>query len=149
MEYRGWDKNQKKFIKNFCIYLTGAIEIIHNNEELKSIINEYYTQKGDPGWGDYEVIDFTDWYGINNISVDRSTEDKDKNEKLIFENDVVNFQGTIYQVKFNRGCFLLESKDKEIWWHQLNTMDIESSMEVIGNIHEQRKTKLNILKNLD
>ena len=148
MEYRGWDRNQKKFIKNFCIYCTGAVEMIHENEELKNIINEYYTKKGDTMWGDYEVLDFTDWYGTNNVNVDRSTEDLDQYKTLIYENDIVRFLGDYYTVKFKRGSFLLESKDKEIWWHQLNLMDVESSMEIVGNIYEQRKTKLNILNKI-
>ena len=147
MKFRGWDKNKKEFITNFCISSNGNTEIVRSSDKLAKIINEHYTSLGDDMWGDYAIIDYTDWYGINDVDVMRSTESLDKNQKEIFESDYVEFLDNYYLVKFERGCFLLEGKN-QIWWHQLNKMDIESSMLIIGNIYEQRKTKLNILKNL-
>jgi len=149
MKFRCWDKNKKRFIKNVVIYSTGATEILRGNEELSRIINDYYSSKGDDMWGDYNVIDFTDWYGINDCEISISTEEKDNENKEIYENDYVEFLGKYYYVKFKRSCFLLENDTEEIWWHKLNPTDIKSSMLIIGNIYEQRKTKLNILKNLE
>ena len=148
MQYRGWDKNQKKFIYNFAIDArNGAPTIIHGNDELNNYINDYYSRKGDDMWGDYGVLDFTDWYAINDVEINIATDDRDKNEKIIYENDIVEFQDDIYQVKFLRGSFILVGK-KEIWWHDLN-LDIESPLLIVGNIYEHRKTKLNILKNIN
>lgn len=145
MQYRGWDKNKKKFTYNFAIDArNGSPTMIHMTDELNNHINEYYNKKGDVLWGDYGVLDFTDWYAINDVEINKSTGDKDFTEKEIFENDIVEYQNKYYQVKFLRGCFLLEGKEKEIWWHELN-LDIESSLLIIGNIYEERKTKLNIL----
>jgi len=149
MTYRGWDKNKKKFIYNFAIDArNGAPTIIHMTDELNNYINDYYSRKGDDMWGDYGVLDFTDWYAINDVEINKATEDKNKNGMYFFENDIVEYMGKIYTIKFKRGCFLLENDKEEIWWHQLNGLDIESSMEIIGNIYEHRKTKLNILKNI-
>lgn len=148
-QYRGWDKRRCKFIyDDFAITSSGSPFMIHENNELNRYINEYYQKKGDDMWGDYGVLDFTDWYAISDVNIMMSTQNKDKNGRLIYESDFVEFMGRFYTVCLKRGCFLLENEKEEIWWHQLNTMDIESSMQIIGNIYEQRKTKLNVIKKL-
>jgi uncharacterized phage protein (TIGR01671 family) len=146
MTYRGWDKNKKKFIYNFAIDArNGAPTIIHMTDELNNYINEYYSRKGDDMWGDYGVLDFTDWYAINDVEINKSTGYKDGNEKDIYENDIVEYMLTHFTVKFVKGCFLLENDTKKIWWHELLNM---STIIIIGNIYEQRKTKLNILNKI-
>jgi hypothetical protein len=64
-QYRGWDKRRCKFIyDDFAITSSGSPFMIHENDELNRYINEYYQKKGDDMWGDYGVLDFTDWYAI-------------------------------------------------------------------------------------
>jgi hypothetical protein len=146
-QFRGWDKKSKKFFYEFIISPNGAPTNVHSNEELNKILNDYYATKGDDMWGDYGVVDFTDWYAIDGLIVEMSTDTKDKTGREIYENDYVEFFDIVYLVKFQKGCFMLDGK-KEIWWHEINLLDIESSMKIVGNIHEERKTKLNILNKI-
>jgi len=148
MKFRGWDRKEKKFFYEFIISPNGAPTVVYSDTELNNIINDYYATKGDDMWGDYGVVDFTDWYAINELDIDISTDYKDSKGREIYENDYVIYFSKVYLVRFQRGCFVLDG-EKEIWWHQMNLMDIRSSMEVVGNIHQERKTKLNILNKIE
>ena len=149
MKYRGWNKFKKKFVYDFAISAkNGSPTMIHGNVELNNIINDYYNSKGDNMWGDYGVLDFTDWYAIENIGVDMSTEHQDINNIEIYENDIVGYQNQIYQVKFTNGCFQLRNDKGIVWWHELNNFKSTVPIVVHGNIYENRRTKLHILNKL-
>lgn len=132
MEFRIWDKEQKKYLGNseVAIVPNGAIYILRGNEELNQIINEYYSKKGDILGGDYLNIDFTDWYGINDCTIEMAVGVVDKNGKNIYENDIIltDEAGWCGFVVFEKGAFIIiDDKGGYSWapnWEKC---------EVIGN----------------
>lgn len=74
-KFRCWDKRQNKFIQDVVMSPSGAPEILRGDEELNRVINRFYNDKGDMMWGDYNIVDFTDWYAINECVLNLSTED--------------------------------------------------------------------------
>jgi len=130
MEYRIWDKDQKKYIKDAVITQDGAIQILRCNEELNEIINRYYSDKGDILGGDYTTIDYTDWYGINSCVIEKCVGSLDKNGKKIFENDIIltDEAGWCGFVVFEHGSFtIIDGKGGYSW------MPNWERCEVIGN----------------
>jgi len=130
MEYRIWDKDQKKYIKDAVITQDGAIQILRCNEELNEIINRYYSDKGDILGGDYTTIDYTDWYGINSCVIEKCVGSLDKNGKKIFENDIIltDEAGWCGFVVFEHGSFtIIDGKGGYSW------MPNWEKCEVIGN----------------
>jgi len=130
MEYRIWDKDQKKYIKDAVITQNGAIQILRCNEELNEIINRYYSDKGDILGGDYTTIDYTDWYGINSCVIEKCVGSLDKNGKKIFENDIIltDEAGWCGFVVFEHGSFtIIDGKGGYSW------MPNWERCEVIGN----------------
>jgi len=130
MEYRIWDKDQKKYIKDAMVTQDGAINILRGNEKLNEIINKYYHDEGDILGGDYTVVDFTDWYGINTCVVEYCTGCVDKNGNKIFENDIIltDEAGWCGFVVFENGSFtIIDDKGGYSW------MPSWERCEVIGN----------------
>lgn len=63
---------------------------------------------------------------------------KDKNSKLIYYNDYVNYKGNIYKVFWNKTKISLENiLNNDI----IDIIDVEefNSMEIIGNEHENKE----------
>jgi hypothetical protein len=130
MEYRIWDKDQKKYIKDAVITQDGAINILRSNEKLNEIINKYYLDEGDILGGDYTVIDYTDWYGINTCVIEKCVGSLDKNGKKIYENDIIltDEAGWCGFVVFEHGSFtIIDDKGGYAW------MPNWERCEVIGN----------------
>jgi hypothetical protein len=130
MEYRIWDKDQKKYIKDAVITQDGAINILRGNEKLNEIINKYYLDEGDILGGDYTVIDYTDWYGINTCVIEKCVGSLDKNGKKIYENDIIltDEAGWCGFVVFEHGSFtIIDDKGGYAW------MPNWERCEVIGN----------------
>jgi hypothetical protein len=130
MEYRIWDKDQKKYIKDAIITQDGAINILRGNEKLNEIINKYYLDEGDILGGDYTVIDYTDWYGINTCVIEKCVGSLDKNGKKIYENDIIltDEAGWCGFVVFEHGSFtIIDDKGGYAW------MPNWERCEVIGN----------------
>lgn len=109
MIYRIWDKKQKKYLKDVVLSPDGSIHIIRFNEELNSLINEFYAKKGDILGGDYADIDYTDWYGINNCCIEKCVGVPDKNGTEIFENDIIltDEAGWCGYVTYENGSFAI------------------------------------------
>jgi hypothetical protein len=130
MEYRIWDKDQKKYIKDAVITQDGAIQILRGNEKLNEIINRHYLDEGDILGGDYTVIDYTDWYGINSCVTEKCVGCLDKNGKKIYENDIIltDEAGWCGFVVFEHGSFtIIDDKGGYAW------MPSWERCEVIGN----------------
>ena len=70
MKFKAFDKSTKKYVDHVVITKDGEAMVYRGDEELNSIINEYYRKKGDPMFGDYKELDFTDWYASENIIIE-------------------------------------------------------------------------------
>lgn len=68
-KFKAWDKKEKKYRNDVIVSNNGLPHIIRTSKELSSEINEHYKKLGDDMWGDYYVIDFTDFYAIENIEI--------------------------------------------------------------------------------
>lgn len=86
------------------------------------------------------IIDSGVYYEVIPESVGQYTGLKDKNDKEIYEGDIVNhknpkpFKDSIYKVEFLNGGFAIKNSD---YTEDLNEfLKYSSSAEVIGNIYE-------------
>ena len=86
--------------------------------------------EGDILGGDYTVIDYTDWYGINSCVIEKCVGSLDKNGKKIYENDIIltDEAGWCGFVVFEHGSFtIIDDKGGYAW------MPNWERCEVIGN----------------
>jgi len=146
IKFRAWDKNKKEMqFNNFCITASGNTQVMRSSPELQRAVDRVNKKKGEILGGDYAEIDFTDWYGINEMVVMQYTGLKDKNGKDAYEDDIIDtwpfykHQGNCkgkkrYQrITFNTGMLVPENFD--FGWEGEGTVRIEHC-EIIGNIYE-------------
>lgn len=88
-KFRAWDKKLNKFRDDVVITNNGGVYIIRSSEELNTLLNSYYDNKGFHIGGDYGEIDYSDWYAIENIIIQYFTGRFDKFNNEIYEGDIL------------------------------------------------------------
>ncbi len=129
LRFRAWNKAIKE--------MYGAEDIIAINFEEKEIcVQTIYFEQGLPDSRDLDYYDFDD------IVLMQSTGMRDKNDREIFEGDVIkvtNLESWLEVVSFNEDKAMFVSKEtkrkvEETPLYDLFNTDI-FEVEIIGNIH--------------
>lgn len=109
-KFRAWDIEEDRYASDddICYDTGGTWDSVY---DLLKVANQFYI---------YE----------------QCTGLKDKNGKLIYEGDIVethDYTTEHSQIVFDKGCYVLKSKDAAMYEHLSNH---EKECKVIGNIHE-------------
>lgn len=102
-------------------------------DDLQHIIEEFYEDNS---------CDNEDWLNISRFeSIVQSTGLKDKNGKLVFENDIVNTGYGFFVIQYCDTCKQYQLFDGECFaclgdFHWYEFIDELATVEVIGNIHQ-------------
>lgn len=126
--FRAWNKATKE--------MYGADDIIAINFEEKEIcVQTIYFEQGLPDSRDLDYYDFDD------IVLMQSTGLRDKNDREIFEGDVIKANYWLEVVSFSEEKAMFVSK--EIGFPETSLYDLFNSdiftVEIIGNIYENPK----------
>ena len=110
--FRAWDKKHKEYVYD--------------------VQNEFQKY----GHMICETLNFGQVLNDDELELEQCTGLKDKNGKLIYEGDIVethDYTTEHSQIVFDKGCYVLKSKDVAIYDH---LSSYEKQCEIIGNIHE-------------
>jgi len=128
--YRAWINTEKRMVK------TGdLLDIDYENEVVTTQRVYFYFDNGLPDGRDLDNFVFEE------IELMQSTGLKDKNDKKIFEGDIVKMSKDVYSeptyyevVRHRGGAYRLESKRHgcELWLRH-------TDCEVVGNVYENRE----------
>ena len=112
-KFRAWNKNENEYI-----YDVEQIAIPDIMEDFVTLFRIVLRGTSD------------------NLTLEQCTGLKDKNGKLIYEGDIVeayDYTTEHSQIVWDKGCYVLKSKDAAIYEHLSN---YEKQCAIIGNIHE-------------
>lgn len=112
-KFRAWDKENKK-------YIYGVEKGL-----------EFYSTAGN-----LRVMTLAEIAESSKYNLEQCTGLKDKKGKLIYEGDIVethDYTTEHSQIVWDKGCYVLKSKDAAIYEHLSN---YEKQCAIIGNIHE-------------
>ena len=125
LRFRVWIKKEKRMV-----FLDDILAIDYENKEI--VTQQVYFENGLPDDRDIYCYDFDD------IILMQSTGLFDKNDKEIFEGDIIKMSKDVYSeptyyevVRHRGGAYRLESKQHgcELWLRH-------TDCEVVGNIYE-------------
>ena len=126
--YRVWVTTEKRMV-----FLDDILDIDYENKEI--VTQQVYFENGLPDDRDVYCYDFDE------IELIQSTGLKDKNDKEIFEGDIVKMAKDVYSeptyykvVRHRGGAYRLESKQHgcELWLRY-------ADCEVVGNVYENQE----------
>lgn len=82
---------------------------------------------------------FSNWLGMEEATVEQYTGLKDKDGKGIYENDVIDWEGTLWLVNWDEkyARFVLKQLPNMLLEEELNS-EKEPYWEVVDNIHENK-----------
>jgi len=157
-KFRAWDKKQKQMVTNFVIAPTSPGWSAFNfDSSLSDEIEKIYKNLcGDTlAWaGDYSVIDWGNWYGIEEYAIMQFTGLLDKNGNQVFEGDIVESVSELINISTNKPTGRFKTERFEVRWEEdkarwgrfakgkfalLYGLEKKSLLEwytVIGNIYE-------------
>ena len=67
--FKAWDKRLQEYRHDVVITQTGNIMIARHGEAFNKMVNKWHKKNGEILGGDYAELDYTDWYGVENIEI--------------------------------------------------------------------------------
>lgn len=140
IKFRGKSKNIDEWCYGTYIFIDDAINDPFRTRPIRETHKIVFWCSGDwgmGGWVDEEVIPET---------IGQYTGLKDKNEKEIYEGDIILWHDKKYVVKFQSGMFYasVEEFNKDVHggyplWSLVKYHDEQDCGVIVGNIYENKK----------
>ena len=136
-KFRVWDTYEKEMLEN-------VTPLFDDSNSMMAIITDFQI-KGSPGTSEIEIGSYDTTFNWDEFPyiLMQSTGLKDKNGVEIFEGDIVQYRDGEYSYLgiVKRDCYKffidgIEPDDNYDFIDVSNTFDGTSSLEIIGNIHE-------------
>ena len=120
LKFRAWDKHEKKFIYKFLMSSTDDKD--SDDWTCPLTLGEHNGH--------------TEWLNNDQLIISQYTGLKDKNEKPIYEGDILRYADTVCVVEFEEKYARFILRDMSDDFPLSFDARLLADMEIIGNIHE-------------